>query len=104
MGGAFHNGMSHSTRDWLKSFVGGTCHDIDGFESELLDCDTRLIFGVTDGLLDGFVQGGGGGFVDKLEMKKGLGGRQGAHCVGNETKLSGTGADVSLDGFHNFRL
>ncbi len=100
MGGALHNGMSHSTRDGLESFVGRTIHNINRFKSELLDGYSRLIFGVTDGLLDGFVHGEGGGFADKFEVGKREGGRQDAHCVSNETKLSGTGADVFLDSFH----
>ena len=100
MAGAFQDGMSHSPRNCLESFVSGTLHHVDGFEGELFDGETSLIFGVGDGLLDGFVHREGGGFASKLEVEERLFGTKRAHGIGYKTKLAGTGADIALYSFH----
>lgn len=59
-----------------------------------------VLFGVGDGSLDGFVERLGSRFLDEFEIVEGGFGGEGAHRIGDEAELPGTGSDVFLCCFH----
>src|SRR3989339_2164770 len=104
MTSTLHNFVGHTPRDGLETFVGGACHNVDSLETQFVSGEAFLVFGITNCLLNSFGKGDRGGFVDKLEVEKRFGGRQRADCIGNKTKLPGTGANGFLNSFHNIMV